>query len=156
MNMNAMNTIYVTDGDRDSIVTEVAMTVYDYTAPKGQHAEVFGDISSGYMRKVDVDIASLDGLLSGGGIIGYFSEAALAKPHGDANVPLLVEMIAAGPRQDVVLPPFLRNTPESIVGRVAAHPLTLEEQHALFRRVLGKDWKKQVEHFVAKRKKREA
>lgn len=148
-----MHTIYVTDGDPDSIVTEVAMTVYDYTAPEGKHAETFGDLSRGYMRRMNVDLATLDGLLSGGGIIGYFSEVALGKPRPHVDVPLLVEMIAAGPRQDVVLPPLLRNSSESIAGTAPPHQLTLEEQHALFVRILGKDWKRQVERFVAKHKK---
>lgn len=142
-----MATIYCTDGDRDTIIVGVGLTVYDYTAPDGDHS-VFGDLSRGYLRQVDVDLATLDGLLSGGGFIGYFSEAALAGSHPDTGVPLLVELIAAGERHDLVVPPLFRNSPDSIAGRCAPHPLSPEEQQALFVRVLGKDWALQVERHL--------
>jgi hypothetical protein len=145
-----MPTLYVTDGDPDIIITRVGLTVLDYTTPDGDHS-VFGDISQGYQRKLDVDLATLDGLLSGAGIIGYFSEGALAKPRPGADVPLLVEMIAAGPRHDMVLPPLFRNSPDSIAGRSPPHPLSLEEQQALFERVLGEDWTGKVERHLKAR-----
>jgi hypothetical protein len=143
-----MITIHVTDGDRDTVVADVALTVLDYTAPEGTHMAVFGDISRGYLRQMHVDLATLEGLLSGGGIIGYFSEAALAKPRPGADVPLLVEMIAAGARHDVVIPPLFSNSPDSIAGRAAPRQLSLEEQQALFVRVLGKDWARKVERHA--------
>lgn len=146
-----MATIYVTDGDPDTIVTGVGLTVLDYTAPDGDYT-VFGDISQGYRRKMDVDLATLDGLLSGAGIIGYFSEAALARPRPGADVPQLVEMIAAGARHDIVIPPLLRNSLDSIAGRASPHPLTLEEQQALFARVLGDDWPQKVDRLLDARK----
>lgn len=139
-----MATIYVTDGDRDTIINGVALTVHDYSAPDGDYS-MFGDITQGYLREVDVDLATLDGVLSGGGIIGYFSEAALAKPKPGADAPMLVEMIAAGPRNDLVAPPLFSNSPDSIVGQTAPRQLTLEEQQALFVRVLGKDWNRKVQ-----------
>lgn len=145
-----MTTIYCTDGDRDTVIIGVGMTVYDYTAPDGDHS-VFGDLSRGYLRQVDVDLATLDGLLSGGGVIGYFSEAALARPHPGSGVPLLVEMIAAGERHDVVVPPLVTNSPDSIAGRAIPHTLSLEEQQALFVRVLGKDWARKVERHLKAR-----
>jgi hypothetical protein len=141
-----MTTIYVTDGERDTIIDGVALTVLDYTTPNGD-LSVFGDLSLGYKRQLNVDLATLDGVLSGGGVIGYFSEAALAKPRPDAEAPLLVEMIAAGTRHDVVVPPLARNSPDSIVGLAAPHALSLEEQHALFVRILGKDWARKVERY---------
>lgn len=150
-----MTTIYCTDGDPDTVVIGVGMTVYDYTAPDGDHS-VFGDLSRGYLRRVDVDLATLDGLLSGGGIIGYFSEAALAGRHPGTGVPLLVEMIAAGERHDVVVPPLLANSPDSIAGRAIPHTLSLEEQQALFVRVLGKDWPRKVEHYLERHVAEEA
>lgn len=142
-----MATIYVTDGDRDTLVDGVGLTVLDYTTPDGDFS-VFGDISQGFQRKMDVDLATLDGLLSGAGAIGYFSEAALAKPRPGADVPLLVEMIAMGARHDTVQPPLFRNSPDSIAGRAAAQPLSPEEQQALFARVLGKDWRRKVERHL--------
>jgi hypothetical protein len=142
-----MPTIYVTDGDRDTIIDGVALTVHDYTTPDGDHS-VFGDISQGFQREMSVDLATLDGLLSGGGIIGYFSEAALARPRPGAEVPLLVELIAAGARHDVVVPPLFSNSPDSIAGRVPPRQLSLEEQQALFTRVLGKDWTRKVERYL--------
>lgn len=145
-----MPTLYVTDGDPDTIITWVGLTLMDYTTPDGDYS-IFGDISQGYLRKMDVDLATLDGLLSGGGIIGYFTETALAKPRPGADVPLLVEMIAAGPRHDFVLPPLIRNSPDSLAGRAPPHPLTLEEQQALFGRVLGEDWPRQVERLLKAR-----
>jgi len=145
-----MTTIYCTDGDRDTVVVGVGMTVYDYTAPDGDHS-MFGDLGRGYMRQVDVDLATLDGLFSGGGIIGYFSEAALARPHPDSGVPLLVELIAAGERHDVIVPPLLTHSPASIAGRAPPHTLSLDEQQALFARVLGNDWPRQVEGFLEAR-----
>lgn len=145
-----MPTLYVTDGDPDTIITGVGLTLMDYTAPDGDYS-IFGDIGQGYMRKMDVDLARLDGLLSGAGVIGYFSEAALAKPRPGADVPLLVEMLAGGARHDLLMPPLFRNSTESIAGRAAPHPLTLEEQQALFSRVLGKDWAAQVERLLAVR-----
>jgi len=145
-----MPTIYVTDGDRDAIIDWVGLTVLDYTDPDGNYA-AFGDISRGYKRCVDVDLPSLDGILSGAGMIGYFSEAALAKPRPGADVPLLVELIASSPQREGVLPPLLRNSPESISGRAPPHLLSLEEQQALFARVLGKDWSQQVERFLKRR-----
>jgi hypothetical protein len=145
-----MPTLYVTDGDPDAIITSVGLTILDYTAPDGDYS-IFGDISRGYLRRMDVDLATLDGLLSGGGIIGYFTEAALAKARPGADVPLLVEMIAAGPRRDFVLPPLLRNSPDSLAGRAAPHPLTLEEQNALFERVLGQHWRGRVERHLRAR-----
>jgi hypothetical protein len=147
-----MAIIYVTDGDRDTLVDGVGLTVLDYTTPDGDYT-VFGDISRGYLRKTDVDLATLDGLLSGAGAVGYFSEAALAKPRPGADVPLLVEMIAAGQRHDAVLPPLFRHSPDSIAGGAAPQQLTLEEQQSLFARVLGKDWRRKVERH---RKSREA
>jgi hypothetical protein len=145
-----MATIYVTDGDRDTIIDGVALTVHDYTAP-GDDYSMFGDISQGYLREMDVDLATLDGLMSGGGIIGYFSEAALARPKPGADVPLLVEMIAAGARNDVVVPPLFSNSPDSIAGRAPPQQLSLEEQQALFARVLGKDWARKVERQLKAR-----
>jgi hypothetical protein len=145
-----MATIYVTDGDRDTIIDGVALTVQDYTAPDGDYS-VFGDISQGYRREMDVDLARLDGLLSGGGIIGFFSEAALAKPQPGADIPLLVKLIAAGPRNDVVVPPLFSNSPESIAGLAPPRQLTLEEQQALFARVLGKGWTRKVEGLLKAR-----
>lgn len=142
-----MATIYVADGDPDTIITGVGLTVMDYTTPDGDYS-VFGDISQGYKRKMDVDLATLDGLLSGAGIIGYFSEDALAKPRPGADVPLLVEMIAAGARHEVVVPPLFRNSPDSIAGRAPPRPLSLEEQQALFMRVLGKDWAGKVKRLL--------
>jgi hypothetical protein len=142
-----MITTYVTSGDRDTVVTGVGLTVHDYTTPDGDHS-VFGDISRGYLRQLDVDLATLDGLLSGGGIIGYFSEAALARPHPGNGVPLLVEMIAAGERHDVVIPPLFSNSPDSIAGRTPPRQLSLEEQQALFVRVLGKDWAGKVKDHL--------
>ena len=145
-----MTTIYVTDGDPETIIDGVALTVLDYTTPDADFS-VFGDIRQGFQRKIDVDLATLDGLLSGNEIIGYFSEAALAKPRPGVGVPLLVEMIAAGTRHDVVVPPLFRNSPDSIAGRVAPHALSLEEQQALFARVLGKDWRYKVERHLKAR-----
>ncbi|HYI63815.1 MAG TPA: hypothetical protein VEW71_02905 [Allosphingosinicella sp.] len=145
-----MITIYVTDGDRDTIIEGVALTVHDYSTPDGDHT-VFGDISQGYQRRMDVDLATLDGLLSGAGVIGYFSEAALAKPRPGADVPLLVEMIAAGARHDVVIPPLFSNSPDNIAGLAAPRQLSLEEQQALFVRVLGKDWTRQVQRLLKAR-----
>lgn len=145
-----MDTIYVTDGDRDTIIEGVALTVHDYTAPNGDYS-MFGDISQGYLRKVDVDLATLDGLLSGGGITGYFSEAALGKPKPGADVPILMQMIAAGGRHDVVAPPLFSNSPDSITGRTPPRQLTLEEQQALFVRVLGKDWARKVDGLLKAR-----
>lgn len=142
-----MATLYVTDGDPDTIITGVGLTVLDYTAPDGDFS-VFGDIRQGYKRKMDVDIATLDGLLSGAGIIGYFSEDALAKPRPGADVPLLVELIAGGARHDFLVPPLFRNSPDSIAGRAAPHPLSLEEQQELFARVLGEDWARKVERLL--------
>lgn len=145
-----MATLYVTDGDADTIITGVGLTVLDYTAPDGDYT-VFGDISQGYLRKMDVDLATLDGLLSGAGIIGYFSEAALARPRPGADVPLLVEMIAAGARHDVVFPPLFRNSPDSIAGRCPPHTLSIEEQQALFEQALGEDWFRKVERLLERR-----
>jgi hypothetical protein len=145
-----MATIYVTDGDRDTIIDGVALTVHDYTAP-GDDYSMFGDISQGFQRKMDVDLATLDGLLSGGGMIGYFSEAALAKPRSGSEVPLLVELIAAGARTDVVVPPLFSNSPDSITGRAPPRQLSLEEQQALFVRLLGKDWARKVEALLKTR-----
>lgn len=145
-----MATIYVTDGDRDTLIDGVGLTVLDYTTPDGDYT-VFGDISRGYQRKTDVDLATLDGLLSGAGAIGYFSEAALAKPRPGADVPLLVEMIAAGARHDVVVPPLFSNSPDSIAGRAAPRLLSLEEQQALFVRVLDKDWTRKVQRHLKAR-----
>ncbi|HEV7661685.1 MAG TPA: hypothetical protein VGO55_17735 [Allosphingosinicella sp.] len=142
-----MTTIYVTDGECDTIIDGVALTVLDYTTPDGDLG-VFGDVSKGYMRQMNVDLATLDGVLSGAGVIGYFSEAALAKPRPGAEAPLLVEMIAAGARHDVVVPPLARNSPDSLVGLAAPDALSLEEQHALFARVLGKDWARKVERYL--------
>lgn len=142
-----MPTIYVTDGDRDTIVDWVGLTVLDYTTPESGEIS-FGDLGEGFQRRTEVDLATLDGLLSGGGIIGYFSEAALAKPRPGAEAPLLVELIGAGVRHDVVVPPLLRNSPDSIVGRAAPRQLTLEEQQELFVRVLGKDWSRKVERYL--------
>lgn len=141
-----MPTIYVTDGDRDTIIEWVALTVLDYTAPDGDYT-IFGDISQGFQRKMDVDLATLDGLLSGAGVIGYFSEAALAKPQPGADVPLLVELIAAGARHEVVVPPLFSNSADSITGRTPPRQLSLEEQQALFVRVVGKDWARKVERY---------
>ena len=146
-----MATIYVTDGDRDTIIDGVALTVHDYTAP-GDDFSMFGDISRGFQRKVDVDLATLDGLMSGGGIIGYFSEAALAKPKPGADAPMLAEMIAAGERNDVVAPPLFSNSPDSIAGRSPPRQLTLEEQQALFVRVIGKDWPRKVGDLLQARR----
>lgn len=146
-----MPTLYVTDGDPDTIVTGVGLTVLDYTAPDGDYS-VFGDISRGYLRKMEVDLAALDGLLSGAGIIGYFSEAALGKPRPGADVPLLVEMIAAGHGSDRIVPALLRHSPDSIAGREPPRPFTLEEQQALFVRVLGKDWRRKVASLLNARK----
>jgi hypothetical protein len=148
-----MITIYVTDGDRDTIVADVGLTVLDYTAPEGTHTAVFGDIERGYLRQTGVNLAALDGLLSGAGIIGYFSEAALAKPRPGADVPLLVEMIAAGARHDVVIPPLFSNSPDSIAGRAAPRQLSLDEQQALFGRVLGRDWAAKVQRHLKARAK---
>ena len=142
-----MPTLYVTDGDPDTIVTGVGLTVLDYTAPDGDYS-VFGDISEGYLRKMDVDLAALDGLLSGAGIIGYFTEAALAKPRPGADVPLLVEMIAARPHHDGIVLPLFRNSPDSIAGRAPPQPLSAGEQQALFVRVLGKEWPGRVERLL--------
>jgi len=147
-----MATIYVTDGDPGTIITGVGLTVLEYTAPDGDYS-VFGDISQGYLRKMDVDLATLDGLLSGAEIIGYFSEAALAKPRPGADVPLLVEMIARGARHEMVVPPLFRHSPDSIAGRGAPHLLSLEEQHALFGRVLGRDWTGKVKRLLKVRAK---
>lgn len=147
-----MATIYVTDGDRDTIIDGVALTVHDYTAPDGDYS-AFGDISQGYLREMNVDLATLDGLMSGGGIIGYFSEAALASPKPGADLPLLVEMIAAGARNDVVVPPLFANSPDSIAGRAPPRQLTLEEQQALFVRVLGENWNRKVEGVLKARAK---
>jgi hypothetical protein len=147
-----MPAIHVTDGDRNTIIEGVALTVQDYTTPDGDHS-VFGDITRGYLRQVDVDLATLDGLLSGAGMIGYFSEAALAKPRPGVEVPLLVEMIAAGPRNDVVVPPLFSNSPDSVAGRAPPRQLSLEEQQALFARVLGKDWARKVERHLEARAK---
>jgi hypothetical protein len=145
-----MPTIYATDGDRDTIISAVGLTVLDFTTPDGDYS-VFGDLSKGFQRRMDVDLADLHGLLSGGGIIGYFSEAALAKPRPGADVPLLVEMIAAGARHDIVQPPLFRHSADSIAGAAAPHPLSPEEQQALFGRVLGKDWSRQVERHLKAR-----
>lgn len=145
-----MATIYVTDGDRDTIIDGVALTVHDYTAPDGNYS-MFGDISQGYLRKTDVDLATLDGLMSGGGITGYFSEAALAKPKPGGDVPVLMEMIAAGGRHDVVAPPLFSNSPDSIAEKAPPRQLSLEEQQALFVRVLGKGWAGKVEAFLKAR-----
>lgn len=145
-----MTTIHVADGDPDTIIDGVALTVLDYTTPDGDHT-VFGDIGQGYQRRMDVDLATLDGLLSGAGIIGYFSEAALGKPRPGADVPLLVEMIAAGGRHDVVLPPLFSNSLDSIAGRAPPRPLSLEEQQALFVRVLGKEWAAKVKRRLKAR-----
>jgi hypothetical protein len=145
-----MTTIHVTDGDSDTIIEGVGLTVHEYTAPGGDFS-VFGDISQGYQRRMNVDLATLDGLLSGAGIIGYFSEAALGKPRPGLDGPLLVEMIAAGGRHDVVLPPLFSNSPDSIAGLAPPRPLSLEEQQALFVRVLGKDWTRKVEGVLKAR-----
>jgi hypothetical protein len=145
-----MATIYVTDGDRDTLVDGVGLTVLDYTTPDGDFS-VFGDISQGFQRKMDVDLETLDGLLSGAGAIGYFSEAALGKPRPGVDVPVLVEMIAMGARHDIVQSPLFRHSADSIADRAAPHPLSLEEQQALFVRVLGKDWARKVERHLKKR-----
>lgn len=145
-----MPTIYVTDGDADTILDWVGLTVLDYTTPDGDYS-IFGDISSGFQRKTGVDLATLDGILSGAAMIGYFSERALAKARPGAEVPLLVELIAASPQRDTVLPPLLRNSPDSITGRAPPHLLSIEEQQALFTRVLGKDWRRKVERHIKAR-----
>ena len=151
-----MPTIYVTDGDADTIIDLVGLTVLDYRTPDGDFS-IFGDISRGFQRRTEVHLSELDGLLSGGGIIGYFSEAALAKPRPGVDVPLLVEMIATGARHDAVIPPLFRNSADSIAGRASPQALSLEEQQALFARVLGKDWRRKVErHLKACETKRAA
>ena len=94
----------------------------------------------------------LEGVLSGAGVIGYFSEAALGKPRSGKTVPVLVELIAAGNRKDVVVPPLFLNSAGSIAGEVPPRQLSLEEQHALFARVLGKNWSELVSQFDEQRK----
>jgi hypothetical protein len=66
-------------------------------------------------------------------------------------VPLLVEMIAAGERHDAVVPPLFANSPDSIAGHAVPHTLSPEEQEALFVRVLGEDWARQVDGFLKAR-----
>ena len=146
-----MHTIYCTDGDANEIIAGVGLTVQRFATPDGDHS-IFGDISQGYKRQTAVDLVSLEGLLSGAGVIGYFTEAAMAKPRPGRTVPLLVELIAAGNRHDVVVPPLFVNSADSIAGVAPAKQLSLDEQHALFIRILGEDWGNKVSKLVAQRK----
>ena len=144
-----MNTLICTDGQADEIINGVGLTVERFAAPDGIEA-TFGDISRGYKRRVNVQPDQLAGLYCGGGCIGYFSEAALAKPRPGLTTPLLVELIAAGDRHDVVVPPLGIVSAASIAGSAAPTVLSLDEQHALFVRVLGSDWADQVRRHVSR------
>jgi hypothetical protein len=146
-----MKVIFCTDGDANDIVVGVGLTIERFTIPEDDDSS-FGNLESGYKRQMFVDPASLEGLLSGAGAIGYFSEAALGKSRPGKTVPLLVELIAAGNRKDVVVPPLFWNSAGSIAGEVPPRQLSLEEQHALFVRVLGKNWPELVSKLDAQRK----
>lgn len=147
-----MTDTFITDGNQDTIIQGVGMTLDRTIVPDSEWGS-FGDLGEGFQRNWSVDVAKLDGLLSGAGIIGYFTETALSKKRPQSNHLLLTELIASGPRHDVVLPPLFRNTPASLKEAAPPHQLSIEDQHALFVRILGRDWKKKVAQCMAERSK---